>query len=477
MNVNKLTEIIRSQSLIDRGDRVIIGVSGGPDSVALLCLLSESDLDLTLLPVYVDHGLRPTETKKEKALVEELSKRYHLKHEIVSVDVRGHRQHHKTSLEESARILRYQALEEQRQKQQASLIVVAHTADDQMEEFFLRLFRGSGAKGLSGMAMKSGRLVRPLLSTPKRDLLEYLQAEEIEYCLDSSNEDLTIFRNSIRHELVPFIVERYNPSLRETLLQTMEILGDDDTFLERIVQQKMRECFHHFQSPTTSSLLGELQLSPFCKEDLAIQRRLLEKIIWLGGSRPSFHHIETIIALADRGKIGSEYHLPQGLRVVISSDKLRFFHFDQRQKSRGSLKSPELQPVAVQCDKRYVIPELSRQLILKKHTHPVEEKNRDIFLLDYEKMHWPLEVRSPLPGERFVPLGMQGSKKISRFLADAKIPRHDRYAYPILLSGNTIVAVLGLRPDAFFAADDTTRKWLEIRWLPLPLGKKDASPT
>ncbi len=467
VNVEHFQNILLDFSLIGRHDRVIVGVSGGPDSVALLSLLSKCDLDITLIPVYVDHCLRHQESKKEQDLVTDLANRYKLHHEIISIDVRGYQTDHHTSLEESARILRYRALENQRQKHNGDCIAVGHTADDQVEEFFLRLLRGSGAKGLSGMAMKSGNVVRPFLTTTKKDLLEYLHTTGIKYCLDSSNTDLSILRNRVRHELLPLLEKRYNPSLRRTVLQTGEILQGDDYFLDIIVHQRINECFRTHSPTSLSLLVGEIDLVHFLGQDLAIQRRMLEKIIWKCGSRPSFHHIEEIITTASQGRNGTELHLPKGLRLVKSKALLQFLGPLQQHDRRCSSLSFQLDPVAVDCNQRHFFPELGRELHLQKQNQPVSKMTEQTIVLDNNKISWPLFVRSPAPGERFSPKGMRGTKKISRFLTDLKIPRPERFQHPVLVSNEAITAVLGLRADNAFAPDQSTREWLVVSWSPL----------
>lgn len=473
MNAEHLQKILLDYSLIDPHDRVIVGVSGGPDSVALLCLLCECDLDITLIPVYVDHGLRPEEIEKEKILVTQLANQYNLHHGIVQVDVAGYKKQHNTSLEESARILRSRALENKRREHNADCIAVAHTADDQVEEFFLRLLRGSGAKGLSGMVMKNGNVIRPFLTTPKDDLLEYLHTTGRKYCLDSSNADLSILRNRIRLELLPFMEEHYNPSLRNTLLQTAEILRGDDSYLDAIVQQKIAKCFRSPTSTSAAPLVGEVNLTDFLKQDLAIQRRMLEKIIWTCSSQPSFHHITEIIATANHGQSGTEIHLPRGLRLIKTNIALQFLRSRQQRGRRGSVSPPQLPSQEIYCNKSYTFPELGRELHLHKQTQPLKTVNKETLVLDYNKVNWPLVVRSPAPGERFSPAGMGGTKKINRYLADAKIPRHERCQYPLLVSNETIAAIVGLRADNAFAPDQSTREWLVVSWLPLSSEKQD----
>ena len=178
---DQLQHILIENNLIEPRERVIVGVSSGPDSMALLCLLYECKLDLTIIPVYVDHGLRPNETPKEIELIRDIAESYHLQYQIIAVDTVRNKKKHGYSLEESARLLRYEALQRSCTEFNATSIAMAHTADDQAEEILLRLLRGSGLKGLSGMSMKNKNIIRPLLAVPKQHLLNYLSENNIKY--------------------------------------------------------------------------------------------------------------------------------------------------------------------------------------------------------------------------------------------------------------------------------------------------------
>jgi tRNA(Ile)-lysidine synthase len=462
MTPDLLQQILIENNLLQPRERLIVGVSAGPDSVALLSLLCECQLQLSVMPVYVDHGLRPGESPREIECVRNLAKMYHLSCQIVEVDTLQHKKKHGSSLEESARFLRYEALQKSCAKFNASRIAIAHTADDQAEEILLRLLRGTGLKGLSGMAMTNDNIIRPLLTTPKTNLLQYLAVKQLPYCTDSSNSDRSFLRNRIRLDLLPLIAEHINPSIRTTLLRTAEILQEDERFLDEFTHNKI---ISSLQSDTQDES-KTLNITTLTGEHLAIQRRLIEKILWQFSCQPSFLHIENILNLARHGKSGAELHLPQGVRVYKTQQDICFSQPCGRKPLRGSIIPADFKSHHIEIGTSHRVDELNRELRVEKLPAPPQELEEGTILLDAKDLNWPLTVRSLNPGDRFCPQGMEGSKKISRFLSDQKVPKKDRYLHPVLISEGTIVAVLGLRADNRYAVDAHTKEYIVVRWLP-----------
>ncbi len=458
---DRLQQLLITNGLLAPSERIIVGVSSGPDSVALLSLLCKCKLDLTIIPVYVDHGLRPLESPGEIELVKALAERYQLQCQIVEVDTLRHKKKFGYSLEESARILRYQALQSTCTDLKAPHIVIAHTADDQAEELLLRLLRGSGLKGLSGMSMKNNNIIRPLLTTPKRDLLNYLAENKIPYCQDSSNTDRSFLRNRIRLDLLPAIAEHINPSIRTTLLRTAEILKEDENFLDEFTQQKITSCLQNDEQ--NHSITVDIRI--LSKQHLAIQRRIIENILWQFSCRPSFKHIENILSLAQDGYSGAELHLPQGVRIYKYQQNLHVTQPHGKKPLRGSIDSVILEEMKVEIGESYNVEALNRRLHIEKLPALTLVFEQGTLLLDAKNLTWPLTLRSSKPGDRFSPQGMKGRKKIGRFLADLKIPKRERNLYPVLVSNGNIVAVVGLRVENSYAVNSNTEECLLIRWL------------
>jgi tRNA(Ile)-lysidine synthase len=324
------------------GDTVMVAVSGGPDSVALLHILCSTLLQVRFIAVYVDHGLRPAETGAEIELVQALTRQLQAGFELVTVDVKGTARQNGTSIEETARTLRYQALEAMRLQYRGTAIAVAHTADDQAEELLIRLIRGSGRKGLSGMQFQNDRIIRPLLLESKDTLLHYLQAQQIPFCIDSSNLERAYLRNRVRLDLLPYLQEHFNKSINQTLLQTGQILQDEEALLEEMAdnawQQVARKVETQPITPETPPHSIQINTKEFCTCHPALQRRILEKCCWQMEARPQFRQIALLLDLLHTGQTGAQIHLSQGLRAHKTRQDVIFSYPVGKRSYRGGVR-------------------------------------------------------------------------------------------------------------------------------------------
>lgn len=313
---------------ISRGSVLVIAVSGGPDSMALLHLLAgiQQQMELDLIAVWVDHGLRPSETETEGEVTAAAAEKLNIAFVPCRVDVAAFAQEKHLSTEHAARVLRYKALRQVARDRKADGIAVAHTADDQAEEILLRLLRGSGRKGMSGMSMQSGDLIRPLLQTEKKVLLDWLQKENIAYCIDSSNADLKFLRNRVRHKLLPFLEQNFNAGIRNSLRKTADSLAVDETLLAELGQAACTDVVRETTAGPGGGKKLQLLRQPFCALHPALQRRVAEQLLWQVGSRAGYDHILLILKAAAAGRTHSELHLHQGLRVGIFREYLEFSH-------------------------------------------------------------------------------------------------------------------------------------------------------
>jgi tRNA(Ile)-lysidine synthase len=334
----QILEIIRRDSLFAPGDRVIAGVSGGADSVALLsvlCTLSDP-LRLKLTAVYIDHGLRPLETGREKENVAALAERLEAEFATLAVNAAGRAREKKQSLEHAARELRYAALRDLASSRGAKIIATAHTADDQAEEVLMRLLRGSGRQAISGMRTKSGDIARPFLETGKHEILAYLDDRNIEYLEDSSNVDPRFLRNRVRNELIPFLEQKFDPGIREALRKTARNLAEDEKLLDALTRAAYSQAVAVVEQENGSARIC-MARDLFRRQPLALRRRIVEKLLWETGIRAKYAHIIQVVEAADRGRTGTELHLSEGLRVGVQREHLEFVFPTGRRAWRGRL--------------------------------------------------------------------------------------------------------------------------------------------
>ena len=481
----EILNLIRRENLVQIGDKVLVGVSGGPDSMALLHVLDQlaPDLDITLAATYVNHGLRPGATPMEKDLVQTAAGRLGIDFFTGDIDVRALAARDKISIEHAARLLRYEFLESTAEKWRAAKIAVAHTADDQAEEILLRLIRGTARKGLSGMkTMRDNRLIRPFLRTPKSGLLAYLEKNSIPFLHDSSNAENRYLRNRIRNDLLPFLADRFNPDIRQTLLRTAGILQDEEELLEEITEGVFADIV-----TTTVETLAQLKtewiLAPssryrelivnverFNRQPRAIQRRILEKCFWAMGCESQARRVEQLLQLMLQTNIGASLHLADGLRAELKNDGLCFAYPCGHGPFRGNLadsRSDDFPETSIPSPGIYEFPGLGKRLVVKYRAGDMSGPEA-VFPtgehLDAALFSFPLTVRGPKPGDRFHPLGAPGSKKVSDFLSAQKITRATRHLTPVLCVDETILALPGLRIDHRYRISEKTTESIIISW-------------
>ena len=230
--LDRVRKTIEDYRMLSPGDKVVVGVSGGADSIALLNILrGMNDLKLDITAAHLNHGLRGEEADRDARFVEKAASALGLNYEYKKVDTLSYKEEKKLSLEDAARELRYEFFDEVRQRLKADKVATAHSRDDQAETVLMRLIRGSGLKGLSGISPVSrSYIIRPLLFIGRSEIEEYLKLRSIDWVEDSSNESYEFLRNRVRRELIPAL-KSYNPRIVETLARTAEVLKADEELI------------------------------------------------------------------------------------------------------------------------------------------------------------------------------------------------------------------------------------------------------
>ena len=461
-----LDNCLQNQLFFD-GERVIVAVSGGMDSVALLHVLSElsGQLGISLAVAHVNHGLRQTQAKSEEKLVRHYALDLGLVCHSTCLAVKKLAQEKGRSIEEAARNLRYSYLDEVRQIEHAAKICVGHHADDQAEEVLLRLIRGAGRKGLSGMDLiRDGKIVRPLLSVSKAEIADYLQDRSIAWLDDLSNNSLKFLRNRVRLELLPFLQD-FNPNIAENLRRTALVLKDEEVVLDQIATI----AFDRAITSTTErkdapdGLL--LDLNILADEHTAIKRRIVEKVLIQMKLQPSFNFITEIIRLQEK-KMGSLLHMPRGLRVVRHQATLEIGYPKGITTERGDLL--ELSQFMIEIDKPgvYAISAVDKEICVELLDYvpgQLEMKNDTADFFDHDQLSFPFTIRNRLPGDSISPLGGKGTKKVGRLLSELKIESALRDSIPLIVVDGETAGLLGIRISHRFRVQAHTHKVLKIK--------------
>jgi tRNA(Ile)-lysidine synthase len=456
MLLTKVKETIKKYSMFNSGDRVLVAVSGGPDSVCLLSVLHvlAKDLELELHIAHLDHMFRGKESADEALFVEELANKFGIPAIIEKFDVPAYCLERGLSSQEGAREVRYDFLQRTAAAIDAFHIATGHTANDQAETFLMRLIRGAGASGLSAIPPVRENIIRPLIEATRDEVLEYLKKTGLAFVTDPSNAKPVYTRNRIRLEVLP-VLQRFNPRIVATLAAEAGQLRDED------------EAVEGYCATLADSILVQKDNTVFVKRNEfntlppAFRRRLLKKASDLAGAESSGLsriQIDEAISFMSTARTGRTMDLPPGLTIGREYDR---FVISAQSGTAGFSRVLMIPGVTV-------IPELRMEINTLVTDRPPDEQEDINYvwqaLFDYDKIGPVLTVRNRRPGDWFCPTGMGGkSKKIQDYFVNVKVPRRKRDLIPLLCSGENILWVVGMRTDERYLAGAGTKKVLTVK--------------
>lgn len=458
MLISKVKETIRKYRMLSPGDRVIVAVSGGPDSVCLLSVLHAlaKDLDLTLQVAHLDHRFRGTESAADARFVEELAKDLGIAAAIESRDVPAYCAERGLSAQAGAREVRYAFLQQLAKSTGARRIALGHTADDQAETLLMRLVRGAGISGLSAIPPVRENIIRPLIGITRGEVLAYLQGQGIDFRTDPSNRTPVYTRNRVRHEVLP-VLERFNPRIIEALAAEADLLRDENDAIEAMLPGIMLKVLH---AEGDAVRMGREEFGRLLP---ALRRRVLRKAIELAAGDDAIDHswIRTGEALGfmAEAQSGRSMELPGGLLLEREYDGLVI-----RARKR---ETDFCVPLAVPGESAVPAARLVIETAIVDNL-PDPDAGEGNYLwqavFDYDKIPLPLYLRNRRPGDRFCPAGMDGrSKKLQDYFVDEKVPRMRRNAAPLLATEQDVVWIVGMRTDGRFLPGPETKKVLVVQ--------------
>jgi tRNA(Ile)-lysidine synthase len=456
--VLKAQKTIEKHAMLQPGDRVVVGVSGGADSMALLYVLWElrRDLRLSLFVAHLDHGLRP-EGPAEKSFVHKASRRLGVPFISQKGAVRAKQEQQRLTLEEAAREVRYSFLLETAQIHQATKIALGHTADDQAESIIMRLLRGSGTRGLGGIPpVRDKMFIRPLLESWREEVESFLREKKVAFLTDPSNRFPHFLRNRVRHELLP-ILQEYNPRLPQMLVQMAAIFRAEEEFWQTLVEEKFPLTVR-----SQNKISITLDIPSLIAQPLPLRLRSLryatEKT--LGNLRGvGLVHILAMNQLLQSPEPNQSLQLPQGLFLTKAYQALTF--------TQSREESPPFE-VLVAGPGCWKIPAIGREMrfeILTSLPFVSRQDSPEVALLDYHKVAFPLIIRSFKAGDRLQPLGMEGEKKVKDLFIDCKIPTNQRKKIPLLFKKDQLLWIAGLRLDHRVRVRAKTQKILRVEFV------------
>ncbi|MGO9952530.1 MAG: tRNA lysidine(34) synthetase TilS [Dissulfurispiraceae bacterium] len=456
--LDRFKDTIAKHSMIASGDIILVGLSGGADSVCLLALLItlKNDLNIGLSAAYIDHGLRPDETPAEMDFCSKLCGRMNIGFSTRKVDAKAYAASERLNKQEASRELRHKALQDISAQNGVNKIALAHNADDQAETLLMHLVRGSGLLGLSGIPPVRGRIIRPLIETQRSEIEEYLSKEGLDYVTDSSNLQDDYLRNRIRHFIMPSL-KNINRDFIQAVLRTTSIIRDEERYFEILVTKTLMKMISRKSDTTIELFLGPMEYM-----DTALLRRVLRRTLSETRSLRGLglDHVEDLIKLIKSGKSGDRIYLPHSIRAIKAYATLVLTSEAPAQLGEYVLNGPA----------ELVLKEASivlRLSLMERKAIDDFGDGKKIACLDAKKLTFPLSIRPRMSGDFFYPGGFGRKKKIQDYFVDEKIPRDERDAVPLLIENNNIAWIVGYRIDERYKVDDNTDRVLLLEIKPM----------
>ncbi|HEX2961670.1 MAG TPA: tRNA lysidine(34) synthetase TilS [Ignavibacteriales bacterium] len=446
----KVLRFIEEYELLKPGEKILIALSGGPDSVFALNFFHkyQSKFGITLAAAHINHSLRGEDSDMDEHFCAELSEEFSVQYFTEKVDVKRLAKLKKVSVEEAARELRYEALEKVLRQNHFDKILTAHNQNDNAETVLLNLIKGTGLRGISGIPVKRGNIIRPILALTKPEILLYLRLNEIEFRTDKTNLSSLYERNFIRNELLPVIREKLNPSVDQSLFNSSMNFRSSQLLIDEHVSAIMNKIVEF------SNKNSIIDIAEFSNYNPALLGELLK------GSIARYFKKE--FSFKDLLKVKALIHKQPGRKESLTGGLLAL-------RERGSLvikenaEEEEFQPVTLQANGEASFGKRKLKITLKDAGGLTDIKSTPWHeFISADQLEGEFTLRRWMPGDRFIPLGMQGFKKISDFLSEQKISVEEKKKQLVLLNRNNIVWVPGYRIDDRYKITKNIKRICEL---------------
>lgn len=433
----QIQQYIIQHQLLSGEKPVVVGISGGADSVALLHILVS--LGYKCIAAHCNFNLRGDESFRDEQFTIDFTKRLQVPLCKISFETNKYAQENRLSVEMAARELRYRWFEELLNTYDADAVAVAHHRDDSVETLLINLTRGSGITGLTGIKPKNGNVVRPLLCVSREDIYAYIENNGLEYVTDSSNSSDIYTRNFIRLKVIP-LLEEINPSVKASLARTANHLYDASLIYNHSIEEARRVIIQNnrlsisalLSFPAPATILYEM-LKPY-----GFSRTVCESIFTvLDKDSGKIFYSSTHRLLKDRSDL---------LIDVLSGEDNRAYLIN------------------LEDDNVDLPVELKPEIVVIKEDYQIE-KDKKFAYFDFDKLSFPLVLRHWQEGDWFVPFGMKGKKKISDYFSDKKFSLFDKEKTWLLCSGQDVIWIVGERTDNRYRIEKTTKRVLKLKFI------------
>lgn len=456
MIFEKVIDAINKYKMIETGDKIVVGISGGPDSVCLLHILDrlKKDFDLTIYAVHLNHQIRGVEAQKDAYFVAQLCEKLGITYFIKSIDVVQYCKDNGFSIEEGARKLRYEIFDEIKTKTKSNKVAVGHNLNDQAETVLMRMMRGTGLQGLKGIEhIRQDVIIRPILDLSRKEIEDYCEENNLNPRIDQSNLEEIYTRNKIRLKLIPYMKDNFNDNIVESIVRMSSNIKNDSDYIE----ENTIEAFNKVAQNNENSV--SINVDEYEKLHIAIKSRIIRKAIEnLCGSTKNIEqkHIEDVFELESDDKIDKQINLPNGIfvyrklkKLIITTEEIviQDVKFCYNIPSEGFVKIKEIG----------MLMEIQKMSITN---HKNSKTNKEAKIFDLDKIKGGMQVRNREEGDK-IKLSM-GSKKLKQLFVDEKIPREDRSKIPVIVDEEGILLVGDLRISEEYKVDSMTKEVLKV---------------
>ncbi len=446
----KVLKFIGTNKLIEKGDSILIALSGGPDSVFTLFFFKkfQRKYGIKIGAFHVNHKLRGKESDGDEEYCKKICSKLSVPFASVKINVRRFAAKNKLSIEEAARKLRYDKLQKFASQNNFSKIATAHNLNDNAETVLLNLFSGTGIDGITGIPIKRGNIIRPILSLSKEEILHYLEVNKINYRIDSSNLLDEHKRNFIRNNIVPLIKSKINSSFETALLRSGKVIEENLKLFEQLLQSIIKKYVVIKKDSITIELniLNEINKEAI---GLILKRIFTDKL----KIEFSFAAYESVLSLLEN-QTGKKVNLSRGYFALRERTKIVIYKIEEKTDKTWQVKAG--QSVKINDSK-----------ISLKKVKTFDGKytsNGKTEFISGDNLEELFILRKWKPGDKFIPLGMKGFKKVSDFLTEQKVSAKEKKDRLVLTNRNNIVWVVGLRIDERYKINSLTKKIMKL-WI------------
>lgn len=448
---------IKENLMFDKGDKVIVAVSGGPDSTCLLYILNglKEELGITLVGAHINHCLRGDESDKDEEYAKKTCESLGMNFYSKKVDIHKISEERNLSCEMAGREIRYDFFKELIVKLKANKVALAHNANDQAETILMRIMRGTGIAGMIGIRPVRDKIyVRPILHLSRKKIENYCMINNISPRIDKSNLENIYARNKVRLELIPYIEENFNKDIVKTLNRLSDIVKTDNEYLENVSQKEFENCCEIVEQRVI------INKSAFGLHEAILSRIVRSALLAVNHNLYNFEkiHISNIIDL-QKHDTGKSIMLPQNIIVENSYGDIQIYIYVKAIEDYNN-------EYYLKINEKNIIHSLNKviKIDVKSKMQYMEFIGNDyIKYFDYDKIVEPITLRYRKDGDKFTPLGMIGNKKINDLFIDLKIPKAKRNEIPLICFGNDIGWVVGYRVSEKFKVLKDTKNILQIR--------------